>query len=79
MKTGKGLFNRVNIHKNVETSKKTFDYRVTPEQISMIKRNSCGKALAIAREARDILGANGISDGIQDPYLYQHLINVFRI
>ena len=34
----------------------------TPEAISMIKRNSCGKALEIAREARDVLGGNGISD-----------------
>lgn len=33
-----------------------------PELISMMKRNSCGKALAIAREARDMLGGNGISD-----------------
>src|SRR5271165_5128944 len=33
-----------------------------PEAISLVKRNSCGKALAIAREARDMLGGNGISD-----------------
>ncbi len=33
-----------------------------PEMISMVKRNSCGKSLAIAREARDMLGGNGISD-----------------
>lgn len=33
-----------------------------PEMISMIKRNSCGKALKIARTARDMLGGNGISD-----------------
>ena len=32
-----------------------------PEAISMMKRNNCGKALAIAREARDIHGGNGIS------------------
>lgn len=30
--------------------------------ISMLKRNSCGKALDIARQARDMLGGNGISD-----------------
>ncbi len=34
----------------------------TPDVISLIKRNSCGKSLAIAREARDMLGGNGISD-----------------
>ena len=32
-----------------------------PEAISLLKRNNCGKALAIAREARDIHGGNGIS------------------
>jgi glutaryl-CoA dehydrogenase len=35
--------------------------RVKPEQISLAKRNNCEIALAIAREARDILGANGIT------------------
>jgi glutaryl-CoA dehydrogenase len=33
-----------------------------PEAISIVKRNNCGKALAIARQARDMMGANGISD-----------------
>jgi glutaryl-CoA dehydrogenase len=36
--------------------------RLAPEAVSLIKRNNCGKALAIAREARDIHGGNGISD-----------------
>ncbi len=35
---------------------------LAPELISLLKRNSCGKALAIARHARDMLGGNGISD-----------------
>jgi glutaryl-CoA dehydrogenase len=35
---------------------------LAPEAISLLKRNNCGKALAIAREARDIHGGNGISD-----------------
>jgi glutaryl-CoA dehydrogenase len=35
---------------------------IAPELISLVKRNSCGKALAIARQARDMLGGNGISD-----------------
>ncbi len=35
--------------------------KVAPEMISLIKRNNCGKALDIARAARDILGGNGIS------------------
>lgn len=38
------------------------DLRAPAELISMMKRNNCGKALAIAREARDMLGGNGISD-----------------
>ncbi len=33
-----------------------------PEAISLLKRNNCGKALEIARVARDMLGGNGISD-----------------
>lgn len=33
-----------------------------PQAISLIKRNSCGKALEIARMARDMLGGNGVSD-----------------
>ena len=36
--------------------------RIAPEMISMIKRQNCGKALEIARIARDMLGGNGISD-----------------
>ena len=34
----------------------------TPEMVSIVKRNSCSKALHIARQARDIHGGNGISD-----------------
>jgi glutaryl-CoA dehydrogenase len=37
--------------------------RSAPEMISLIKRNNCGKALDVARLARDIHGANGISGG----------------
>jgi len=36
--------------------------QLSNEAISLIKRNSCGKALAIAREARDMHGGNGISE-----------------
>jgi glutaryl-CoA dehydrogenase len=36
--------------------------QIAPELISLIKRNSCGKSLDIARTARDMLGGNGISD-----------------
>ena len=36
--------------------------RLAPEAISLIKRNNCGKALDIARTARDMHGSNGVSD-----------------
>ncbi len=46
---------------------------VAPELISLIKRNSCGKALNIARQARDMLGGNGISD--EYPVM-RHMVNL---
>jgi len=46
---------------------------IAPELISLLKRNSCGKALAIARTARDMLGANGISD--EYPVM-RHMVNL---
>ncbi|XP_066997168.1 glutaryl-CoA dehydrogenase, mitochondrial [Anabrus simplex] len=45
----------------------------TPEMISLIKRNSCGKALDIARTARDMLGGNGISD---EYHVIRHVLNL---
>ncbi|NXL54419.1 GCDH protein, partial [Podilymbus podiceps] len=47
--------------------------RAAPEMVSMLKRNSCGKALAIAREARDMLGGNGICD---EYHVIRHLMNL---
>lgn len=44
-----------------------------PEVTSMLKRNSCGKALEIARMARDMLGGNGISDEFG---VIRHLVNL---
>ena len=41
--------------------------------ISMVKRNSCGKALDIARQARDMLGGNGISD---EYHVIRHVMNL---
>ena len=46
---------------------------IAPELISLIKRNSCGKSLAIARQARDMLGGNGISD--EYPVM-RHMVNL---
>ena len=44
-----------------------------PECISIVKRNSCGKSLAIARECRDMLGGNGISD---EYHIIRHMMNL---
>ena len=44
-----------------------------PESISLMKRNNCGKALAIAREARDIHGGNGISG---EYHVIRHAMNL---
>ena len=45
----------------------------TPEMVSLLKRNSAGKALEIARTARDMLGANGISDAYP---VIRHMLNL---
>ena len=47
--------------------------RATPEMISLVKRNSCGKALEIARTARDMHGGNGISD---EYHVIRHVMNL---
>ena len=44
-----------------------------PEAISMLKRNNCGKALTIAREARDIFGAAGITG---EHHVMRHMLNL---
>ncbi len=47
--------------------------RSSPEMVSMIKRNSCGKALDVARLARDMHGGNGIHDEF---HVIRHMINL---
>ena len=47
--------------------------RACPEMVSLIKRNSCGKALEIARAARDMHGGNGIADEF---HVMRHMINL---
>jgi len=49
------------------------DGSAAPEITSMLKRNSCGKALDIARMARDMLGGNGISD---EYGVVRHMVNL---
>ncbi|MBA6390174.1 acyl-CoA dehydrogenase [Colwellia sp. BRX10-3] len=47
--------------------------QLAPEAISLIKRNSCGKALEIARMARDMHGGNGIADEF---HIIRHMMNL---
>ena len=49
------------------------DNRAAPEAISLLKRNNCGKALDIARVARDMLGGNGIAD---EYHVIRHMVNL---
>ena len=49
------------------------DASAAPEMISLIKRNNCGKALDIARMARDMHGGNGISEEFQ---VIRHMMNL---
>jgi glutaryl-CoA dehydrogenase len=44
-----------------------------PENISIIKRNNCLKSLTVARNARDMLGGNGISD---EYHIIRHMLNL---
>jgi glutaryl-CoA dehydrogenase len=47
--------------------------RAAPEMVSLLKRNNCGKALDIARAARDMHGGNGISD---EYHVIRHVMNL---
>jgi len=47
--------------------------KAAPEMISLIKRNSCGKSLDIARTARDMHGGNGVSDEF---HVIRHVMNL---
>ena len=47
--------------------------KAAPEMISLVKRNNCGKALDIARMARDMHGGNGIQEDFQ---IMRHMVNL---
>ncbi|MCV2874445.1 acyl-CoA dehydrogenase [Defluviimonas sp. WL0050] len=49
------------------------DAKAAPEMISIVKRNNCGKALEIARHARDMHGGNGIQEDFQ---IMRHMVNL---
>lgn len=75
-------FQRYSIHPNkiaigyqacLQVGRLKDEGKVAPEMISIIKRNNCGKALTIAREMRDVLGGNGISD---EYGIIRHVLNL---
>jgi len=49
------------------------EHTAAPEMISLCKRNSCGKALDIARTARDMHGGNGVAD---EYHVIRHVLNL---
>ncbi len=49
------------------------EHASVPEMVSLMKRNNCGKALAIARTSRDMHGGNGISD---EYHVIRHVMNL---
>lgn len=61
------------LHAAFRLGKLKDEERAPPEAISMMKRNNCGKALDIARTARDMLGGNGISD---EYHVIRHMMNL---
>ncbi|KAJ55696.1 acyl-CoA dehydrogenase [Actibacterium mucosum KCTC 23349] len=61
------------LHAALQVGRMMEDGRAAPEMISLIKRNNCGKALEVARAARDMHGGNGISDEFQ---IMRHMCNL---
>ncbi len=61
------------LHGALRASRLMDEGRLAPEAVSLLKRNNCGKALDIARAARDIHGANGISDEF---HVMRHMCNL---
>ncbi len=61
------------LHASLRVGRLMDDGRAAPEMISLIKRNNCGKALDVARLARDMHGGNGISAEFQ---VIRHMVNL---
>lgn len=61
------------IHAALRLGRLIDEGRVAPEMISLLKRNSCGKSLDIARVARDMHGGNGIADEF---HVIRHVMNL---
>lgn len=61
------------LHACLQLSRLRDDGRASPETVSLLKRNCAGKALDIARAARDIHGGNGIADSY---HVIRHMLNL---
>ena len=61
------------LHAALQVGRLMDDDSFAPEMISLIKRNNCGKALDIARVARDMHGGNGIADEF---HVMRHMCNL---
>ncbi len=61
------------LHAALQAGRLFDESRLAPEAISLIKRNSCGKALDIARTARDMHGGNGVAD---EYHVIRHVMNL---
>ena len=57
----------------LQTSRLKEQHQVSPDQILLVKRGNCKKSLDIAREARDMLGGNGIS---AEYHVFRHMSNL---
>ena len=63
----------IGLHSCLRLGRLMDEHRATPEMVSMLKRNSCGKSLDIARMARDMHGGNGIVD---EYHVIRHVMNL---
>ncbi len=63
----------IGLHAALRVGRLMDEGKVTPDMISLVKRNSCGKALDIARTSRDMHGGNGISDEF---HVIRHVLNL---
>ena len=61
------------LHASLRVGRLFDEGRMAPEMVSLVKRNNCGKALDIARVARDMHGGNGISE---EYHVMRHLMNL---
>ena len=61
------------LHASLRVGRLFDEGRMAPEMVSLVKRNNCGKALDIARLARDMHGGNGIAD---EYHVMRHLMNL---